>query len=423
MSFKRLPLLLFGLLSISTGIAESLGKEQPLAFVEPLHQGNDQIVAYQPVEEPVQGEQFSSLQGAVSFYENIERSGHWVPLSNGPLISLGDVHEQVIPLRKLLHLFGDIKEDASFFEPLELFDLELQEALLAFQKRHGAKVDGILGPQTRRLLSISPRRRVEQLLLNISRQQEFQAIAGERYLQVNVPEYRLRLYEQGEILLDMKTIIGRRSRQTPIFSSKVKTVVVNPSWSVPKSIAFKDILPRWEQDKTYLTKHNLQVLSGWEISRVIVPDDQIDLEQMYRGGEFQRLWEPPGMTNTLGRIKFQLDSNNSIYLHDTKSRSLFESDQRAFSSGCIRLEKPRLLADALVQSSNRWAPEALGPLFEDVTTRRIRLENPVELHVTYWTAWLDKNNLLHFAEDLYRHDLIELAQQNNENTSAESSIN
>ena len=423
MSFKRLPLLLFGLLSIPMGIAEGLGKEQPLAFVEPLHQGNAHIASNQLIKEAVQGEQFSSLQDAVSFYENIERSGHWTPLSNGPLISLGDVHEQVIPLRNLLHLFGDINEDASFFEPLELFDLEVQEALLAFQKRHGAKVDGILGPQTRRLLSIAPRRRVEQLLLNISRQQEFQSIAGDRYLQVNVPEFRLRLYEQGEIILDMKTIIGRRSRQTPIFSSKVKTVVVNPSWSVPKSIAYRDILPRWEQDKTYLTKHNLQVLSGWEIPRVIVPDDQIDLEKMYRGGEFQRLWEPPGMKNTLGRIKFQLDSNNSIYLHDTKSRSLFESDQRAFSSGCIRLEKPRLLADALVQSSNPWAPETLGPLFEDVTTHRIRLENPVELHVTYWTAWLDENNLLHFAEDLYRHDLIEIAQQNNENPPAKSSIN
>ncbi|MBQ0806875.1 MAG: L,D-transpeptidase family protein [Porticoccus sp.] len=423
MSFERRPLLLFGLLSFPLWAAADLGEGQPLAFVEPIDQSVYQAAPYPPIEKPIQGKQFSGLQEAVSFYEKVDRSGHWEPLSDGPLLGLGDVHEQVVQLRGLLHLFGDIKEDASFFEPLELFDLELQEALLAFQKRHGAKVDGILGPQARRLLSVPPRQRIEQLLININRQQEFQAIAGGRYLQVNVPEYRLRLYEQGEILLDMKTIIGRRSRQTPIFSSSVKTVVVNPSWSVPKSIAYRDILPRWEQDKTYLSKHNLQVLSGWEIPRVIVPEDQIDLEKMYRGGEFQRLWEPPSMKNTLGRIKFQLDSNNSIYLHDTKSRSLFESDQRAFSSGCIRLEKPRMLADALRQHSNRWVPEALDPLFEDVTTHNIRLDNPIALHVTYWTAWLDENNLLHFAEDLYRHDLIELAQQNNENLSAEPAIN
>ena len=423
MSFERFPLLPFGLLFFSLWAAADLGEERSLAFVEPINQYVYQVAPYPPIEKPIQGKQFSGLQDAVSFYEKIDRSGHWEPLSGGPLIGLGDVHEQVIPLRNLLHLFGDIKDEGSFFEPLELFDLELHDALLAFQQRHGAKVDGILGPQVRRLLSVPPRQRIEQLLLNINRQQELQAIAGERYLQVNVPEYRLRLYDQGAVQLDMKAIIGRRSRQTPIFSSKVKTVVVNPSWSVPKGIAFRDILPKWEQDKTYLSKHNLQVLSGWEIPRVIVPEDQIDLKKMYRGGEYQRLWEPPSMKNTLGRIKFQLDSNNSIFLHDTKNRSLFESDRRAFSSGCIRLEKPRMLADALVQHSNRWAPEELDPLFDDVTTHNIRLENPVELHVTYWTAWLDENNLLHFAEDLYRHDLIALAQQNNENPSMELPLN
>ncbi|MEH6528547.1 MAG: L,D-transpeptidase family protein [Porticoccus sp.] len=423
MSFKRLPLLLLCLLSISHGISADTGGVQSLALVKYLDQNSFLAAAPQPIGSVIQGKQFATLQAVVRFYEDIDHSGDWAPIPYGPLLGIGSFHSQVAQLRYQLYLLGDIKENASFFEPLELFDLELHEALLAFQKRHGEKVDGILGPQTRRLLSISPRRRIEQLLLNINRQQELQSIAGDHYLQVNIPEYRLRLYDQGAVQLDMKAIIGRRSQQTPIFSSNVKTVVVNPSWSVPKSIAFRDILPHWEQDKTYLSKHNLQVLSGWGIPRVIVPEDQIDLEKMYRGGEYQRLWEPPSMKNTMGRIKFQLDSNNSIYLHDTKSRSLFESDQRAFSSGCIRLEKPRLLADALVQSSNRWAPEELDPLFDDVTTHRIRLEKPVELHVTYWTAWLDENNLLHFAEDLYRHDLIELAQQNNENPSVESPIN
>jgi len=411
MSYKRLPLFLFGLLSIPMGVAESLGEGQPLAFVEPIDQSIYQASPYPPIEKPIQGKQFSGLQEAVSFYEKVDRSGHWEPLSGGPLLVLGDVHEQVVQLRDLLYLFGDIKEDASFFEPLELFDLELHEALLAFQKRHGAKVDGILGPQVRRLLSVPPRQRIEQLLININRQQEFQAIAGGRYLQVNVPEYRLRLYEQGEILLDMKTIIGRRSRQTPIFSSRVKTVVVNPSWNVPKSIAFRDILPLWKEDKAYLSKHNLQVVAGWEIPRVIVPEEQIDTDKMYRGDEYQRLWEPPGVRNTLGRIKFQIATNNSIYLHDTKKPSLFEADQRAFSSGCIRLEKPRMLAEKLVQFSNRLEPQELDSLFDDVNTHRIRLNKPVELHVTYWTAWLDENRILNFAEDLYRHDLVEFDQQ------------
>ena len=410
MSLERLSLLLLSLLSLSCEVAADLGEDQPLAMATHLDQPAYLSSTYQPQEESFQSQQFSELADAVRFYEEIERSGQWEPMPNGPLLSRGDAHEQVVQLRNQLYLLGDLTEDAAYLEPRELFDQALYEALIAFQKRHGAKADGVFGPQSRGLLSVPPRKRVNQLLININRQQQLQAIAGEHYLQVNIPEYRLRLYQQGSVLLDMKTIIGRRSRQTPIFSSAVKTMVVNPSWSVPKSIAYKDILPRWEKDKTYLKRHNLQVLAGWETPRVVVPEEQINTEKMYRGAEYQRLWEPPGKKNTLGRIKFQIDSKNSIYLHDTKTPSLFESDKRAFSSGCIRLEKPRVLADALIQFSNMSDPQALDPLFDDVKTHNIRLKQPMELHVTYWTAWLDENQILNFAEDLYHHDLVELAQ-------------
>ncbi len=411
MSLKRL-LLLLCLLSAPCGVAADRGEEQLLAVAKPLD--NDFYLTESsstPPETNIQSKQFAALTDAVGFYEAIERSGQWEFIPDGPLLGLGDAHEQVIQLRDQLYLLGDLKEEALFIEPRELFDLALHEALLAFQNRHGIKADGILGPQTRRLLNIPPRQRINQLLININRQQQLTAIAGDHYVQVNIPEYRLRLYEQGRVLVEMKTIIGRRSRQTPVFSSTVKTLVVNPSWSVPKSIAYKDILPRWKKDKTYLARNNLLVLSGWQTPRVIVPNEQISQEKMYRGKEYQRLWQPPGAANTLGRIKFQVGTNNSIYLHDTKKPSLFELDKRALSSGCIRLEKPRVLADALIQFSNQSDPQVLDPLFEDVATHKIRLENPIELHVTYWTAWLDEDRILNFAEDLYHHDLVELAQR------------
>ena len=411
MSFERLSLLLLCLLSVPCGMAADRGEEQLLALAKPLDKGfyltESSAV---PLETNIQSKQFAELREAVGFYKAIERSGQWEFIPDGPLLRLGDTHGQVTQLKDQLYLLGDLNKEAFFLEPRELFDLELHEALLAFQHRHGAKADGILGPQTRRLLNIPPQQRINQLLININRQRQLNAIAGEHYVQVNIPEYRLRLYEQGRVLVDMKTIIGRRNRQTPVFSSTVKTLVVNPSWSVPKSIAYKDILPRWKKDKTYLARNNLLVLSGWQTPHVIVPDEQISPAKMYRGTEYQRLWEPPGVGNTLGRIKFQIDSNNSIYLHDTKKPSLFELDKRALSSGCIRLEKPRVLADALIQFSNQWNPQVLDPLFDDVATHKIRLENPIELHVTYWTAWLDENQILNFAEDLYHHDLAELAQ-------------
>ena len=380
-------------------------------------------------DEDIQTGQFESLEFAIDFYRFLHESGQWNPISDGPLLRLGDAHPQVVDLRKLLQLYGDFELGEEILEPVELFDLQLHHALQHFQQRHGAKADGVLGPKTRRLLNVSPQQRVDQIALNIYRQRKLGLAnigwtntvldgvklesttqeKSSRYLQVNIPEYRLRLYDQGEVLLEMKTIIGRRSRQTPSFSAEIKSLVVNPSWNVPRSIAYRDILPKWKKDKTYLSRHNLQVIAGWEMPRVVVPDEQIDLESMYRSPTYQRIWEPPSDKNTLGRLKFQLNAGNSIYLHDTKNPHLFESENRAFSSGCIRLEKPRILADMLLQQSNQWTPQQLEPLFDNTDTHRIRLESPVPVHITYWTAWLDDKGILNFADDLYHRDPVDWA--------------
>lgn len=368
----------------------------------------------------VQGKQFDNLKTAKQFYQQLATSGQWQAIDSGPLLQLGDSHPQVPRLKKLLSLYGDLDEASATLEPIELFDLSLHEAVSLFQKRHGAKVDGIFGPKTRRLINISPRQRLEQLSLNDHRQQQFQSALdlkdalGNYYLQVNIPEYRLRLYRGSDVILEMKTIIGRRTRQTPTFSSEVKTLVVNPFWNVPRSIAYRDILPRWKEDKGYLDKHNLKVVAGWSLPRLFVPEEDIDLDKMYRGKEFHRLLQPPGISNTLGRLKFQLSAGNSIYLHDTKSPYLFESQQRAMSSGCIRLEQPRKLASLLLQLSNQWQPPQLESLLEDMETRRIRLENPIPIHITYWTSWLDGQGLLHFADDLYHRDPVDFAEMREE---------
>jgi murein L,D-transpeptidase YcbB/YkuD len=364
----------------------------------------------------VEGKQFDNLQAAAQFYQQLAKSGKWQAIDSGPLLQLGDYHPQVTELKNLLYLYGDLDEASAKLEPVDLFDLSLHKAVSLFQKRHGAKTDGIFGPETRRLINISPLQRLEQLSLNHHRQQQLQSILRSQpmldsyYLQVNIPEYRLRLYRGSDVILDMKTIIGRRSRQTPTFSSEVKTLVVNPFWNVPRSIAYRDILPRWKEDKDYLSRNHLKVVAGWSLPRLFVPDEEIDLGKMYRGKEYHRLLQPPGESNTLGRLKFQLSAGNSIYLHDTKSPYLFESQQRAMSSGCIRLEQPRKLARLLLQHSNHWQPQRLESLFADMETRRIRLENPIPIHITYWTSWLDEQGILHFADDLYHRDPVDFAE-------------
>ncbi|MEH6579425.1 MAG: L,D-transpeptidase family protein [Amphritea sp.] len=357
---------------------------------------------------------FAAMMDAVRFYEEMDLSGQWEMIPEGPLLRLNDSHWQVPVLRRQLLLHGDLELVTADTEMPELFDVMLHQALSRFQERHGTKIDGILGPESRRLLNITPRHRADLLMLNLDRQEDFLTHSGQRYIQVNIPEYKLRLYDQGEVLLDMKTIIGRKTRQTPVFNTTVKTLVINPSWNVPKSIAFKDILPLWRKDKSYLSRRNLIVLSGWSDVRVVVPTDQVDPEEMYQGAKYYRLWEPPGIKNALGRIKFISRSQYAIYLHDTPTRHLFNQPKRAFSSGCIRLEKARDLADALLMLASKPESPDLDPLFDTDKTHKVSLAEPVPLYVTYWTAWVDENGVLNFRDDLYRHDRVELAQRKRE---------
>ena len=356
------------------------------------------------------GLEYVGMQDAIAFYTALHQAGRWTEIPSGPLLRMGDNHWQGPLLRQQLTLLGDLATLGLTDAPAEVFDAALHQALLRFQQRHGLKVDGILGPETRTFLNVSPHYRAAQLRLNLRRQEALRAMSAQRYIQVNIPEYRLRLYEQGAVVLEMKTIIGRKTRQTPVFNTTVKTLVVNPDWNVPKSIAYKDILPLWQKDKSYLAKRNLQVLSGWSEEPNVVPDSQIDLTRMYRGANYLRLREPPGVNNTLGQIKFISRSQYAIYMHDTPARHLFNNHKRAFSSGCIRLERAHDLADALLKLTSGAEAPPLAPLYASAETHKVALVRPVPLYVTYWTAWLDENGILNFRDDLYRRDVQELAE-------------
>ena len=360
------------------------------------------------------GQHFDSLSDAAFFYLGLARQREWRPIPGGPLLRHGDQHPQIAQLRQLLTMYGDLplEKDVAplFYDPLT-FDSVLKEALIRFQIRHGAKPDGVLGPKTRAVLNISPQQRAYQIALNIERQSSFNGRFQSRYIQVNIPEYRLRYIEDGAEVLAMKTIIGRSTRQTPVLESQIRSLVINPSWNVPKGIAYKDILPRWQEDSEYLEKHNLKVVSGWSEISQEYPAEQVDQSRMYRGKEYLRFVQPPGKDNALGKVKFLFPNQHEVYLHDTPQRSLFKEANRAFSSGCIRLENPMALAKSLMKTSPVMRSARLKKLLDSNTTKQLRLREPVPLYLTYWTAWLDDNQKLHFGEDVYSQDELEASSE------------
>ncbi|MFW1677803.1 L,D-transpeptidase family protein [Pontibacter sp. JAM-7] len=358
-----------------------------------------------PPTQPIKQQHYAMLDAIHDFEQHAQQP--WPRLRLQRSLHPGDHAEAVPLLRHKLWQLGDLHHLGNNDE-LTLYDQALAAALRQFQARHGLESDAIVGKRTLAALNISPQQRLLQLQVNLLRQEQFTRQVGQRYVQVNIPEYRLRVIDGSDSKLEMKIIVGRKSRKTPIFSSEIDTMVVNPSWYVPKSIAFKDILPKQKTDPEYMTQHNLKVVTGWGKGIQEIPLEQVDWGNLYTSPQAPRLWEPPGETNTLGQVKFLTPNRYAVYLHDTSAKSLFNKTNRAFSSGCIRVEQPRLLADTLMQLANSWSADQLDTLFSTTDTQRIQLQQPVPLHITYWTAWVDANQQLQFRDDIYRRDQTDL---------------
>lgn len=354
---------------------------------------------------------YTSLSEALQFYQRLSLKGSWPVIDTGPLLRLGDRHPHINILRRQLFLLGDYPLLTLITRDSTLLDNDLSAALKRFQYRHGVKEDGILGPESRRIINISPAARLGQLQLNQTRQQQFDSgESGERYIQVNIPEFRLRLIDGGEELLQMKTIVGRKKRKTPIFTTEIKALVLNPSWTVPKSIAYKDIIPIWQNNPDYLSRSQLQVVNGWGRNRQRVADTEVDPQRMYLGRNYNYFWKAPGADNPLGRIKFMSRSQYAIYLHDTSAPRLFDNPRRDLSSGCIRVERAQDLAKILLQlDSPEQQPMLQKGLLSTGKTKEIYLRKPISVHMTYWTAWVDRNGILNFRNDIYNRDTNELA--------------
>lgn len=287
--------------------------------------------------------------------------------------------------------------DVSSSHDPDLYDATLEQGVRNFQQRHGLQVDGVIGPQTFGWLDVTPLRRAQLLMRSMLR-----TLIGDNlpssYMLVNIPEYRLRLYQQQAMVLESDVIVGRNKRKTPIMSSKITHVVLNPPWNVPRSIMEKDIVPKLYRDPGYIDRQGFEVLDG----AGVVPAAEWQ-ERLFNGGGFPyRLRQKPGALNALGAYKFHLPNNDAIYLHDTPSRGLFARDSRALSSGCVRVEGAEQLAHWLL--NEQWSPERLADLKDSRVTRWLRVAQPLPVFMVYWPGWLGSDGLPRFRSDIYDFD-------------------
>ena len=344
------------------------------------------------------------LKQALRRYRSMAQQGGWPQLPAGPNMQLGDRDRRVIALRKRLELSEDLGKTTQ--HDVEVFDEQVERAVRRFQARHGLSVDGVLGPATLAALNVSIQHRLQQIRANLERWRWLPRDLGRRYIVVNTARFTLDVVEDEQNVMTMRIIVGMPYRDTPVFSSHITYLVLNPSWNVPVRIAVEDKLPLIRQDPGYLARNHMKVFQGWGTEAREIDPTTINWSKVSAEKFPYRLRQIPGPLNALGQVKFILPNPFDVYLHDTPSRNLFNRTIRTFSSGCIRVEKPIELAQYVLRGDPRWHHESLLATIGRRREQAIRLPVPMPVHILYWTAWVEMDGTVHFRDDIYHRDIL-----------------
>ncbi|MBY5991113.1 L,D-transpeptidase family protein [Ferrimonas balearica] len=311
------------------------------------------------------------------------------------LIEPGERHAEVPAIRTLLHQLEDYPGQGGD----DRYDDGLVAAVQQFQRRHGLAADGVIGPKTRRWLTLSYPERSRLLARAMVRQAHDRHFFASNYLLVNIPDYRLHWVVEGEARFRARVVVGMPSRRTPRMHSQLRSVVVNPTWNVPRSILHKDLLPKILVDGRYVAQNRFEVLD-YEDRVMLLSADELS-RLAYEGFPY-RLRQTPGDHNALGRYKFHLANSRAIYLHDTPKKRLFDRDFRALSSGCVRVEDADLLANLLLQEDVSYRP--IQRYLGSGQPRWLKLGRPLDVYLVYWSAWMESGRP-HYRDDIYDLDL------------------
>ncbi|RTR33294.1 L,D-transpeptidase family protein [Shewanella atlantica] len=322
----------------------------------------------------------------------------WKPLVIGGWLKEGDYHKSIPEISFRLNMLGDLD---SYDSNNKQLNRTLVTSLLSFQRRHGLKQDAVIGPETLRWLNTSPKNRARLLANNFLKKSSYLASLDKRFLLINIPAFEMVLVDRDEIQLKSRVIVGKPYRQTPMLSSQISNVVLNPSWRVPRRLLWRDLLPKVREDGSYITQRNFDVFNS---EGVIIEKSPEEWQELARGRFPYRLVQRPGEGNTLGRYKFFFANEYNVYLHDTEDKSLFEESNRALSSGCIRIENVESLANWMASNLVRDKQTWVDMQVERQKTQWFALDNSLAVHLVYWTAWIDSEGNSQFRNDIYNQN-------------------
>lgn len=339
---------------------------------------------------------YTRMKKALAHYRQIEAQGGWPQIADGPTLKPGMSSERVNAVRRRLVASGELHGDTASTQ----FDDHLENAVKRFQQNHGLTADGIVGPGTLAAMNIPVKARIDQLRANLERARWVLRNLPDNYVITDIAGFRVNYSRSGKSAWSTRAQVGKPYRKTPVFRDTIRYLEVNPTWTVPPTILKQDTLPKIRKDPDYLRNKNMEVLT---FSGKPVDPASIDWSQ-YPAKPFPYLIrQRPGPKNALGRIKFMFPNKHAVYLHDTPSRSLFDRDARAFSSGCIRVQHPFEFAELLLDDPV-WTKQRLLEVVESQKTTRINLKKPITVLLLYWTVDASADGNVIFKPDIYARD-------------------
>jgi len=361
---------------------------------------------------------YLNLKRELAHYRGLQKEGGWGRVHDGSNLAPGSMDPRVSEIRARLVVSGDLpvngdSENTSLANlgesvaenPADLFDDDLERGVKSFQTRHGLVADGVIGRRTLEEINVPIEDRIDQLRLNLERGRWLLHDIGEEFVLVNVAGFRLYYLREGKVAWTTRVQVGKSARKTPVFRSEMTYLVLNPTWTVPPLLLREDILPEQRRDRTTLKRMNIRVLDR---NGGVVDPSTIDWSRSWSQGFPYTLRQEPGPNNSLGRVKFMFPNEFAVYLHDTPHPELFDKEERAFSSGCIRVQDPLQLAEFLLEHEAGWNRERIDQVIASGKTTSVTFEEPVPVLLSYWTAWV-ADGMLQFRRDLYGRDAAVLS--------------
>ena len=317
-------------------------------------------------------------------------------------LKVGDQYPYIADIKQRLIATGDLRNQNN---TSDIFDRELQRALYSYKDRFKLTQNNVIDKITVYYLNKPMKEHVQSIITNLDKLKVFPNRFPNEYIRVNLPDFTMDYFRNGESILHMNAVVGRDVRPTPVFSSSMKYLVLNPTWNIPNNLVRRDLIPALQEHPNYLKEHNIHAFKGWKNSKEI-KNFTVDKLLPYKESTSSmpyRFVQYPGDDNALGRVKFMFPNKYSVYLHDTDNKSLFSRRYRVYSSGCMRLEKPFALLEVLKSRLKSSDIRNIDKYRSTLKTVTLNFTENLPVHTTYFTVFR-QNGLTYFRKDVYEYD-------------------